>query len=311
MPDVVNALKFQRKLASVESKYIQEIQRRRKELRRALLEITVRDGVSRNAVAAMSREIAALTTQLTAVGREAGQEIQLITQNYTRKQIKVLRSVGLAQQATPENVISSGNVMAQDAQASYLTNTSAWLSGLQTSIQTQAAKLRLSQATPEEIQARLLSEDLADGRASVWLANESAAKQEETNNIWLAGVGLVAGYMMLFNEQEPDGVQYKKQAIATIDERTTDCCLRVHGQIQDLDDPFILTGTPRYADEIQDPPFHWYCRTSETLYHEELEQIGTPTSEMVDAAKAELDAREKTGTRTPIYPSHATARRVR
>lgn len=57
-----------------------------------------------------------------------------------------------------------------------------------------------------------------------------------------------------------------KQAVAALDSRTTDCCLRVHGQIKPFDDPFELTGTPRYADKLDWSPFHDYCRTSIVLY---------------------------------------------
>ena len=62
--------------------------------------------------------------------------------------------------------------------------------------------------------------------------------------------------------------QFMKQAVAALDKWTTDCCLKVHGQIQLLDDPFHLTGTPRYADYQDWPGFHWYCRTSGVLYQE-------------------------------------------
>lgn len=65
--------------------------------------------------------------------------------------------------------------------------------------------------------------------------------------------------------------QFRKQAVAGLDERTTDCCLRVHGQVQPLDDPFKLTGTPRYADEMDWPAFHYYCRTSGVLYLPEFD----------------------------------------
>lgn len=51
--------------------------------------------------------------------------------------------------------------------------------------------------------------------------------------------------------------EYRRQAIAGLDERTTDCCLRVHGQIVGMREPFTLTGTPRFADRVMRPPFHW------------------------------------------------------
>lgn len=61
-------------------------------------------------------------------------------------------------------------------------------------------------------------------------------------------------------------VQFQKQAIAALDERTTDCCLRVHGQIVPFDGKFRLTGTPRFADELEWTPFHHRCRSSVVLY---------------------------------------------
>ena len=58
----------------------------------------------------------------------------------------------------------------------------------------------------------------------------------------------------------------QKMAVATIDERTTECCLEVHGQVQYLGAPFHLTGDPHFASEMEKPPFHWHCRTSVALY---------------------------------------------
>jgi hypothetical protein len=63
----------------------------------------------------------------------------------------------------------------------------------------------------------------------------------------------------------------QKQAIAAIDNRTTDCCLRVHGQVVDMDKPFKLDGYPRYADALDWSPFHAWCRTSVVLYDERFD----------------------------------------
>lgn len=68
----------------------------------------------------------------------------------------------------------------------------------------------------------------------------------------------------------PD-LRYKKQAVAVLDRRTTDCCLRVHGQIVPFDGEFTLTGHPAFADKIDFSPFHWYCRTSIVLYSERFD----------------------------------------
>ncbi len=86
----------------------------------------------------------------------------------------------------------------------------------------------------------------------------SAAAYWATYLIWNAFDGAI--------RRNQAGLDFQKQAVAAIDARTTDCCLRVHGQIKPFDMPFKLTGTPRFADEMDWPGFHWYCRTSGVLY---------------------------------------------
>lgn len=81
-------------------------------------------------------------------------------------------------------------------------------------------------------------------------------------------IGMIGGWWFwLFGGYDTGvGLPFRRQAVAGIDERTTTCCLMVHGQIVDMNQPFHLTGTPRYADRQQDPPFHNRCRTSVALY---------------------------------------------
>lgn len=66
-------------------------------------------------------------------------------------------------------------------------------------------------------------------------------------------------------------VEFQKQAIAALDEKTTDCCLKVHGQIQPLKGKFHLTGDPHFAEHMEAGPFHWWCRTSVALYLPEFD----------------------------------------
>lgn len=309
MPDISDALKFQKKMIAAETAYLKQVQAYRAETRRVLLDILARDGVSRVGVRQMVNAVADLSRNIQMAGSASSREIRRHVANYTRRNVEMAKRARLTDSTDISPILNAGSQIAQDGEQSYMTNTSAWVNQLETSIQTQAAKLRISNASRDEQIDRLLSENLADGRASVWLANTNQAASEEITNLWTYGVGLFGAYLSIFNEQQEE--TYKKQAVATIDDRTTDCCLRVHGQIQPLDEPFQLTGTPRYADEVQDPPFHWYCRTAEALYHEEFEEFGIPTSKMQDAAEAELEARERTKTREVIYPSHATSRRGR
>lgn len=82
----------------------------------------------------------------------------------------------------------------------------------------------------------------------------------------------------------------RKQAVAAIDERTTQTCLRVHGQVKPFNRPYHLTGTPRYADDIQFPPFHDWCRTVSALV--DVSQAGDELSKaMRQAGRAEREAR--------------------
>jgi len=86
----------------------------------------------------------------------------------------------------------------------------------------------------------------------------------------------------------------QKQVIAkTGSARTTDLCLRAHGQIRDLDEPFSLSGTPDpFARQMQQPPFHWNCRTSVAAYLPQFDAASNMTTRSMRAqASKELEAR--------------------
>jgi hypothetical protein len=103
--------------------------------------------------------------------------------------------------------------------------------------------------------------------------------------------------------------EFMRQAVAAIDERTTDCCLRVHGQVVAVEEKFRLTGTPRYADELAAPPFHDHCRSSTALVRRS-EADDDLSQQMRTAARDELRARGPAGdNRQEIHPAHATSRR--
>lgn len=86
--------------------------------------------------------------------------------------------------------------------------------------------------------------------------------------------------------------EVRKQAIAAMGPTTTETCINVHGQIQPVGEPFTLTGTPRFADAMQYPSFHWNCRTSIAMYHPAFEQGNATTERMRQAARAELAKRK-------------------
>ena len=87
--------------------------------------------------------------------------------------------------------------------------------------------------------------------------------------------------------------ELKRQAVASIQANTTDCCLRAHGQVVGPDEPFTLTGTPRFAREMMYPPFHWNCRSAAVAWHPRFEGGGLNTANMKSSAQAELKRRAK------------------
>ncbi len=161
------------------------------------------------------------------------------------------------------------------------------------------------------IQAQLLTGIADDSlilgdETRVGLLAPGAVLREGTR--WITTLALAAYTNRVQAAAAKTKQEFKRQAVAALDARTTDCCLRVHGQVVGLEQDFNLTGTPRYASRLRNPPFHWYCRTATALLRAEQADDDL-TQEMLDAASAELDARERTGKRAVIHPAHATSRR--
>lgn len=109
---------------------------------------------------------------------------------------------------------------------------------------------------------------------------------------WLAMAAALTWEGIVSRSAERAGVTFMRQAVAAIDERTTDTCLQVHGQVVRMEERFHLTGTPRFADYMKDPPFHYNCRTSQVLVKPE-ERNDELTQAMVEAASVEESRRVK------------------
>lgn len=145
-----------------------------------------------------------------------------------------------------------------------------------------------------ELIRRLLAADRVAGQAvSVWRRGALSAELAIRRLVITAANASKTDALRSMNAE--GGTQVQKQAIAVISPETTDCCIRVHGQIRDVDEPFELTGTPRFADRMMHPSFHWNCRTSIAMYHSIFEQGATTTSGMLSAATEELQRRERSG----------------
>lgn len=143
-------------------------------------------------------------------------------------------------------------------------------------------RLQAAGADPAQILARLITG--RDGRVSVYQQAGNALQLVVEQAVWGAGNGHVIRLGQAAARQT--GQPYQKQVFAALDARTTACCRRAHGQIQDLDQPFVLTGTPRFADRVMSPPFHYRCRSAVTLYTPAMERIGPTTAAMRAQARA-------------------------
>jgi hypothetical protein len=136
---------------------------------------------------------------------------------------------------------------------------------------------RLLRATPEGEGTAVFPR----ARTSAMLATRRAVITAE-NSAKVAAIGEVAAQVPLV----------RKQAIAAIGKNTTDCCLRVHGQIKPNDEPFELVGEPRFADRMMVPSFHHNCRTGVAMYHPTFEE-DMPTAKLRQDARAEQQRRSE------------------
>lgn len=137
----------------------------------------------------------------------------------------------------------------------------------------------------DSLSRRLFAATTGDAGASPWRRGQLSAELATRRLVITAENGSKNAAIGELAREIPE---VKKQAIAVIGQNTTDCCLRVHGQIQPNDQPFILTGTPRFVDQMQMPAFHWSCRTSIAMYHPVFERSGLTTANMRKSAEAQL-----------------------
>lgn len=123
------------------------------------------------------------------------------------------------------------------------------LTALLAALDRQIAIVQAMVIIPSASEAQILGDDDRAGILTPGLLfNETA--------MLLAGVtsGVFLAMMM--------GEGRQKRAVAVLDKATTNCCRLVDGQTVGIKELFTLTGTPRFASQMQAPPFHWYCRTS-------------------------------------------------
>lgn len=244
--------------------------------------------------------------RITELVSNAGRELDAIATAYAHEQFDELARY----EALPAFSQVDGDTAAQRyaiVSETIAAGVTAWADSARARMKGELLRVGID-ADSSDVIARLLAEQITDGRASAYRKSQNSLRLTVDSTLWTAFTALT---LALFNagQRRMPQITWQKQAIAAVDERTTDCCLRVHGQIQPVDGKFNLTGTPRFANRLAHPPFHWYCRSSVVLYHESMEGTGVPTADMRAAARDELDARRRTGRREEIHPAHSISRR--
>lgn len=305
MPTLAPLRQHERRLGAIDDHLQRAIEREYRALRVNLLDQLDANGVGGLLVAinpAFDDLIATLDRQL-AQALAAAEQAAV---SYASEELRRLGDL-VELQLLPELLASASELRRAELIDQARRTALSWIAWVRGQLLMEAFSFLASQAPAELVRDRLLSLAAGDGRVSVWRAVLPQAQRQASESIWLTANS--ARRTMYLEAQGRAAITMKHQAIAAIDERTTRTCLRVHGQIQPLSVPFNLTGTPRYADKMMGPPFHYNCRSSVVLYVPELEQLGIPTNDMRKAAQAELRARQQKPRRQEIHPAHATSRR--
>lgn len=137
------------------------------------------------------------------------------------------------------------------------------------------------------------AELIGDG-ARVGLVSHGAMTSEASR--WIGTVASTATEMA--QTKAAPAVEWARQAVAAIDENTTECCLDAHGQIVGIEEPFKTPFPPAFASEQLKPPFHRWCRTVLVMVPVELAEDDL-TEAMRLAARLEREARERPGYTPP------------
>ncbi len=308
MPDVAAARRFSEALERALDGYSGDLQRELDGSRARLAEAMAGARLDRGRVRQVAvREFRALGEKTARIGHDYEGRVTGAVEGFVAGQLEIARSVMLGV-VDADAIRREMRGEAKRLAAEVLGNTPTWVAQLSTTYLAELSRMRVAGDDWRTATDRLLAVDLVAGRASVTRSAGNSLALEADLDVWTLAMAMAQNSFERAGRRSR--VEFKKQAIAAIDDHTTECCLRVHGQIQEMKAPFVLTGRPRFADRMQGSPFHWRCRTATTLYTEAMETVGVPTPAMVAAARAELAARARTGTRVTIWPSHATSGRT-
>jgi hypothetical protein len=289
MPDPAPGKRYTRNLDRLVAGYVAAIAAAAEGARRALVDelLSLWGGDAYALKRAIERELDALGREVAGLSRPYRDGLDDATADYARRQFDLVRRVD---PSTPDyDTLRMMTSTQRAALLATLAETPQWVAILRAQLLAGADRLRGAQEDERAAAGQLFALPLSSGRASAWRVGMNDAALFSDRLLVSVGAGLLAVDYIAGNERSARA--WQKQALATIDMDTTDCCLQVHGQVQALNDPFHLTGTPRFADYMQREPFHWNCRTDVAIYLPELEEVALPTKELRADARAEMASR--------------------
>jgi hypothetical protein len=165
----------------------------------------------------------------------------------------------------------------------------------------------LLQAQIQAILSGVLTEEqLLGGAQRLGMFAPGVIQREAANGFSGLVQAIGAEIQQLSLESRGEVDSFVRQAVAVVDERTTPCCLGVHGQIVEMIQPFYTPNPPAWTDYQERPPFHDYCRTSTVLVFRAVADDDL-TRDMRRAAALERQMREKPGYSEP-HPANAFSR---
>lgn len=277
MPDIRPAVDHTHQLARIEADLVRDERGIYDDLRRELAEVLGSRG-PRGLTQVLPTSLEATRRALRRRLEGAGEQVARRSETFAVRELDGLAQLLEDSPRSPATAIAATAAARAQLQAAEVARAMSWLDGVGGLMLAEAWRLELAGTPADVAAARLVAPTIAvDGRASLWSGGLGPLALAATNLVF----GLDnAGRGAIYRAAQPAGQRYQKQVIAAIDARTTDCCRRAHGQIQPLDTPFVLTGTPRFSSRMMQPPFHYRCRTVTVLYHPAMERVGPTTAQL-------------------------------
>ena len=244
--------RFQRDLTRLEQTFVRQALAQYQQIRPAL-----GDAIEANSPPSVFEQVlTGLKAALRSLASSFAGQIDALLDGYLARQLDELRQQD-ASIASTEVVLTASQAQRQQVMAQWVENSGDFIGAIVASF--RAAAFQVQDDDEAEKRARLTALKITNGRASEFRRGKNTLVAESQRLFWTAAM---SGLGILHSQtEEQSGVKLEKALRITRDERTTETCLRVAKQRQPIGKPFRLTGSPRFSDEMQRPPFHHRCRT--------------------------------------------------